>query len=88
MDRNPLPDCLSHLAQAYPPPSRALIAEISRLQAENADLKISVITFGAPWIVELAKDHGLPKGHLFPHHYDILAKAGARMVDFTRAEEP
>jgi hypothetical protein len=58
--------------------------EIHALRAENADLKFSVIAFGTPWAVERANDHGLPPRHLHAVHYDILAKAGARMVDFVR----
>ena len=59
--------------------------ENARLRAENADLKTSVVAFGAVHAVTYAKQWGLPDGHLHPHHYDILEKAGARMVDFTRA---
>ena len=61
-------------------------ARIEALEAENADLKTSVVAFCAPWAVEYAKAHGLPDGHLAPTHYDILAKAGARMDSFTRAK--
>lgn len=60
--------------------------EIARLKDENADLKTSVVAFGAVHAVTYAKQWGLPDGHLHPHHYDILEKAGARMVDFTRAD--
>ena len=62
--------------------------EIARLRAENADLKVSVIAFGAVAAVAYARDWGLPDGHLAAHHYDILAAAGARMASFTRHEEP
>lgn len=55
------------------------------MAAEIKDLRESVIAFGAPWAVEYARDHGLPPGHLAPTHYDILARAGARMDSFTRA---
>lgn len=58
---------------------------IAELEAENADLKCSVIAFGALWSVEYAKLHGLPDGHIAAEHYDILDRAGARMVNFTRA---
>lgn len=61
-----------------------LALEVERLRAENADLKTSVTAFCAPWAAQIAKDHGLPDGHLFAGHYDILKNAGARMVDFTR----
>jgi hypothetical protein len=60
--------------------------EIERLRAEVQDLRISVITFGAPYAASYAEERGLPRGHLWPEHYDILARAGARMDDFTRAE--
>lgn len=52
---------------------------------EIEDLRSSVIAFGAPWAVQYAKDLGLPAWHLHPHHYDILARCGARMDDFVRA---
>lgn len=54
--------------------------------ATIADLKTSVIAFGAPWMVKYAEDWRMPKGHLDPTHYDILARTGARMVDFVRGE--
>jgi hypothetical protein len=59
-------------------------AEIERLQAENADLKMSVIAFCAPWAVSHAQASGLPDMHLHPTHYDILERSGARMDGFTR----
>jgi hypothetical protein len=55
------------------------------LEAENADLRALVIAFGAPWVVTYARERGLPEGHLYPTHYDILARCGARMDNFTRA---
>lgn len=61
-------------------------AEIARLRAENADLRESVIAFGAPWAASYARDFGFPPGHLHPTHYDILARAGARMDDFIRGD--
>lgn len=74
------------------PPDHPAQAELDRLrdrvaalEAENAELKSSVIAFCAPWAVRYARDHGLPEGHLSPVHYDILERCGARMVDFTRA---
>lgn len=64
-----------------------LISEKQReMQAEMADLRYSVIAFAAPWATNWAQDHGLPRGHLHPTHYDILARAGARMTDFVRSE--
>ena len=65
-----------------------MLAEIERLRAEIADLKISVIAFGGPAMAEWARDFKLPPGHLHPVHYDILEAAGARMDSFTRAELP
>jgi hypothetical protein len=60
--------------------------EIIRLRAENADLRVSVVAFGAPWAVQDAQDWGAPPKHIHHTHYDILARAGARMDDFTRWE--
>lgn len=60
--------------------------EIERLRAEITDLRTSVAAFAGPWAARYAKDRGLPDGHLHPTHYDILARAGARMDDFTRGE--
>lgn len=59
-------------------------AEITRLREEVAELRTSVIAFGAPWAVAYAQQHGAPTGALHHRHYDILTAAGARMVDFTR----
>lgn len=58
--------------------------EITRLRAEVEELRTSVVAFGAPWAVRYAEQHGAPKGALHHRHYDILAAAGARMVEFTR----
>lgn len=63
----------------------ATAREIAALVEERNDLRSSVIAFCAPWAVKYAKMHGLPDGTLFPTHYDLLAKCGARMVDFKRA---
>ncbi|MFC3628264.1 hypothetical protein ACFOM8_02260 [Paracoccus angustae] len=63
----------------------ALRTREAETQAEIADLKTSVIAFGALWAAQYAKDRGLPDGHLIAGHYDILEKAGARMDSFTRA---
>ena len=62
--------------------------EIDRLRAEVADLKISVCAFGAQAMVRYAYERGLPNEHLHPLHYDILARAGARMDDFVRSDRP
>lgn len=58
---------------------------IERLEAENARLRQDVIAFAGPWAANYAREHDLPKGHLHPDHYDILANAGARMDSWTRA---
>lgn len=58
---------------------------VNKLAAELADANETIIAFSAPWAVTYARDYGLPDGHLHPTHYDILAKAGGRMDDFTRA---
>ena len=62
-------------------------SEIARLTAALADANTSVIAFSSIWAVQYAKDLGLPEGHLAPVHYDILAKAGARMDGFSRAKD-
>ncbi|MES2173831.1 MAG: hypothetical protein V4523_07775 [Pseudomonadota bacterium] len=66
------------------PAAHADVREADAMRAEIADLKSSVVAFGAPWAVQYAKDFGLPANHIHATHYDILAKAGARMVDFIR----
>lgn len=58
---------------------------ITALRAELAEARETIIAFAGPWATQYARDYGLPAGHLHPTHYDILAKAGARMDDFTRA---
>jgi hypothetical protein len=63
----------------------ALLDRLARAEEALADANMSVVAFGAPWAVEYAQDYGLPYGHLHPTHYDILAKAGARMDAFVRA---
>jgi len=63
------------------------LAALAEVEAQIADLKVSVVAFGAPSMVERARDMGLPDKHLFPEHYDLLARCGARMDDFTRGEE-
>ena len=55
-------------------------------EGEVADLKSWVITFLAPFAVEYSNAHGLDG--LYPTHYDMLERCGARMVDFKRAELP
>ena len=78
----PMQEANAHLIALAP----ELAAEVIRLRAEVADLKSSVIAFGAPAMVRHAMDHGLPQGHLMAHHYDILKAAGARMSSFFRIE--
>jgi len=56
-------------------------------EGEVADLKEWVVAFGAPWAVTQARERGLPDGQLHHLHYDILARCGARMDDFTRSQE-
>lgn len=67
--------------EAAPAEARSVEAE---LREEIANLKSSVISFCAPWAVTYARDYGLPEGTLHATHYDILARCGARMVDFKR----
>ncbi len=54
--------------------------EIKRLRSD-------LIVFCFLWAEPYARDHGLPDGHLHSVHYDILARAGARMDSFTRSNE-
>ena len=54
-------------------------------ERERDALRETVIAFAGPHAVNYAKDFDLPDGHLHPAHYDILARCGARMDDFTRA---
>jgi hypothetical protein len=63
---------------------REAAALIRALLAERTDLRVSVVAFGVPWAVTHARAHGLPPGQLVAGHYDILARAGARMDGFTR----
>ena len=62
----------------------AAASEIEWLRAEVADLKISVIAFGAPAAARYACEFGFSENHMHPAHYDILKSAGARMDDFVR----
>ena len=66
---------------------RRALDGLIKIEAEIADLKVSVVAFGAPSVVQWARDMGLPVKHLFPEHYDLLARCGARMDDFVRGEE-
>lgn len=61
-------------------------ATIESLRDKLAEANLTLVAFAAPTMVQYAKDCGLPKNSLHPNHYDILAKAGARMDSFTRAE--
>ena len=60
--------------------------KVLELLDEIADLKLSAVAFAGVFAVEHAKLHGLPKDHLYSHHYDLLEKCGARMADFKRYE--
>ena len=66
----------------------AQAAEIATLKTERDDLRTTAIAFCGSAAVEYARTAGLPDGHLYPAHYDILAAAGARMTDFVRAALP
>lgn len=55
--------------------------------SEIEDLRASVIAFGGPWAAQYAESHRLPTDTLHAVHYDILARAGARMVDFKRTDD-
>ena len=84
--------------QTFGPKASAIVALngdqwaeiIAALEAREqiADLKCSVIAFAVPWAVHYGKQFGLPKDHLHPAHYDLLAECGARMDIFTRGALP
>ncbi len=76
-----------HIAAADPSTLLRLLDALDEAERKMLDLACSVVAFGAPWAVEYARAMGYPDGHLHPRHYDILKEAGARMDDFTRAEE-
>jgi hypothetical protein len=76
---------LGSIEPSEPDALQSAQARIAELERENADLKQSVIAFCAPHAVRYAQDFGLPKDHLHPAHYDLLARCGARMNSFTRA---
>ncbi|WP_341020971.1 hypothetical protein [Brevundimonas diminuta] len=52
------------------------------------DARTNVRAFAAPWAVTFARERVYPDGALHFAHYDILAKAGARMTGFTRYVPP
>lgn len=52
-------------------------------QARSAKEQHELLPFVAVWAVQFQKDCGL--NGLHPHHYDLMVKYGARMVDFKRA---
>jgi hypothetical protein len=62
--------------------------ERERCAAEIEELRRNVIAFCAPAAVCYARDRGLPDGHLYAVHYDILTRCDARMDDFTRWGAP
>jgi hypothetical protein len=55
------------------------IAEINLLRGE-------VVAYCSVWAITYSRNCGLPYNHLHPEHYDSLARCGARMTDFVRAE--
>ena len=64
---------------------QTLIRHNAAHAAQVADLKSSVVAFGAVWAADYAKRAGYAPGELHPTHYGILKDAGARMDDFRRA---
>lgn len=68
-------------------PNDVSARDLDAWAAEIEDLRTSTIAFGSIAAVAWAAEWGLPDGHLHPRHYDILARAGARMDSFTRAAE-
>lgn len=65
----------------------AALNAIEALEAEVADLKVWVIAGLGPHAVQYAKEHGFAPGELYPNHYDVLARCGARMVEFKRGAD-
>lgn len=61
---------------------------IREMVDELEDARTSVRAFAAPWAVTFARERSYPDGALHFAHYDILARAGARMDDFTRYLPP
>ena len=60
---------------------------IERLRRDVEELKETGVSFIAVHAIRWASDSGLPRDHLHPTHYDILARFGARMDDFVRHEQ-
>jgi hypothetical protein len=75
---------LRRLADCHVDPLASAI--MKRAADEIEDLRESVVAFGGLWAVAYGCDAGWPSGHLHPTHYDILARAGARLDDFVRHE--
>ncbi len=78
-------------AEAQAKWNRAALAFVCTLSDAPSELKTALqearddaVAFCGPWAATYARDHGLPDGHLFASHYDILERNGARMVAFTR----
>lgn len=67
---------------------REAAACIREMVESLEDARSNVRAFAAPWAVTFARERGYPDGALYFAHYDILAKAGARMTDFTRYLPP
>ena len=65
---------------------REAAARIEALEQQLAGLKEEALPFVAIWAAEYARDHQLPDGALHAEHYDLLAKLGARLVDWKRHE--
>lgn len=61
---------------------------IREMVAELEEARTNVRAFAAPWAVTFARERSYPDRALHFAHYDILAKAGARMDDFTRYLPP
>jgi hypothetical protein len=62
-----------------------LTARLEVAEADNADLKSSVVAFGVLWAPRYGYDHYGSAAVLHPDHYDLLARCGGRMDDFRRA---
>jgi hypothetical protein len=61
---------------------------LAEQQEEIERLRSEVITFCSLWAAQYARDNGYFDGCLHATHYDILARAGARLDAFTRYVPP
>ena len=55
--------------------------------AQIEEWRSCTVAFCAVWAAQHAYAMGRPDGTIDPNNYDILQRAGARMDDFTRADQ-